>query len=141
MLTESDRKLRRLLAAIVVVHAAVALWHGSAHVHVPVPLTPLQSGFVAVVILLAPFVGAGLLWTSRKLTGAWVIAISMLASLLFGAINHFVLHSPDNVAEVPEHAWRHAFVLSAVLVAVTEAIGTAIGAFAVRKWSEVPSGD
>jgi len=41
----------------------------------------------------------------------------MLASLLFGVINHFALDSPDYVLAVPEHEWRHSFVLTAALVA------------------------
>jgi len=58
----------------------------------------------------------------------------MLASLLFGVINHFALDSPDYVLAVPEHEWRHSFVLTAALVAVTESIGTVIGAVATQTW-------
>jgi hypothetical protein len=105
-MTKDDRWLRGWLVAILVVHCAVALWHGRAHVHVPVPLTPLQTAFVGIVIIVMPFVGVGLLWTSRLRTAACIIMLSMLASLLFGVINHFVLDSPDYVMHVPEHEWR-----------------------------------
>jgi hypothetical protein len=63
-----------------------------------------------------------------------LIALSMLGSLVFGVINHFVLESLDNVMEVPEHAWRHSFVLSAAIVAVTEAAGAVLGAVAASRW-------
>ncbi len=115
---------------IVIVHFAVTLWHGIAHFNIPVPLTAMQTAFVGIVIVLMPAVGAGLLWTPRKQTAAWVITVSMFASLMFGLINHFVLYSPDYVMEVPEHAWRHAFVLSAALVAIAETAGTVVGAVA-----------
>jgi hypothetical protein len=131
----SDNKSWRIwLAAAVLLHAVVATWHGAAHMQVPVPLTTLQTAFVGIVITLAPLVGMAMLWTSRRREGAVVIAVSMFASLIFGVVNHFVLHSPDNVLELPEHAWRHSFVLSAVLVAVTETAGAVLGAVAAKAW-------
>ena len=72
-------------------HAIVAIWHGAVHLLGPTPLTPLQVAFVTVVIILVPFVGAGLLWTTHMREAALVIASSMFASLLFGFMNHFVL--------------------------------------------------
>jgi hypothetical protein len=75
------------------------------------------------VIILLPLIGAGLLWTKWKRTAALLITLSMLASLLFGFLNHFVFDSPDHVMVVPAHAWRHGFILSVVLLAVTESIG------------------
>ena len=124
--------LRMALAAIVVLHFAVVLWHGSAHNNVPVPMTTMQTAFVAIVILLLPLAGTALAWSRFLQIGAWLIALSMLGSLLFGVINHFILASPDNVAQVPEHAARHSFVLSAYLLVVTEALGTVIGLIALR---------
>ena len=99
---------------------------------VPVPLTTMQQVFVAIVILLLPFVGMAMLWSEKKRAGAWLIAISMFASLIFGLLNHFVLRSPDYVLQVPMHTHRHAFVLSAALLAVTETVGTLIGIVILR---------
>jgi len=126
--------LRAGLTAIVLLHLGVVLWHGAAHAEIPVPLTPLQTAFVAVVVVLLPVIGAGLLWTRSRLLAAWLITLAMLGSLLFGFVNHFVLDSPDHVTHVPEHAWRPMFVVSAVLVAVTEGLGTIMGALAVWRW-------
>lgn len=123
-----------LVAAGVVAHAAVAGWHGAAHTFVPVPLTPMQQAFVGVVIMLLPLVGAGLLWTRWRVAAAALITVTMLASLLFGIINHFVLDSPDHVLSVPHHDWQHGFVLSAALVAVSEAVGAVLAAFALWSW-------
>lgn len=131
-----DRWLRGSLIAIVLLHLAVTVWHGSSHEHVPVPLTTAQTAYAGLIIGLLPLVGAGLLWTKRKREAAWVIGLSMLASLLFGFINHFVLDSPDHVMEVPAHVWRHSFILSAALLVVTETMGTVMGAVAARVWRQ-----
>jgi hypothetical protein len=133
---KDDQWLRGSLVAIVLLHLVVALWHGSSHEHVPVPLTTAQTAYVGLVIVLLPLVGAGLLWTKRKRGAAWLIGLSMLASLLFGLINHFVLDSPDHVMEVPAHVWRHSFILSAALLVVTETMGTVMGAVAARVWRQ-----
>jgi hypothetical protein len=127
---------RGWLAAIVVVHAVVSLWHGIEHFQVPVSLTTMQEAFIAIVILLLPFAGTAMLWSKKRRAGAWLVTISMFASLLFGVLNHFVLNSPDNVLHVPMHSHRNAFVLSAVFLAVTEAIGTLVGIQALRLPSE-----
>lgn len=132
--TTSRPSLALLLAAIVAVHTAIGLWHGAAHVHVPVPLTGLQQAFIGVIIVLLPVVGACLLWSRWRLAAAWLITLAMLASLIFGLLNHFVLDSVDNVVSVPEHEWRHGFVFSAAMVAVSETAGTVIGAVAVWLW-------
>lgn len=132
--------LSLLLVASVVVHAAVGAWHGAAHTLVPVPLTTMQQGFVALVIMLLPLVGAALLWTRWRVAAAALITVTMLASLLFGIINHFVLDSPDHVLSVPDHAWQRGFVLSAALVAVSEAVGTVVGAMAFSSWRRSAGG-
>jgi hypothetical protein len=133
-LTTNDTWLRGSLAGIVIIHFVVAFWHGAAHVFIPVSLTGLQAVFVAGIVTILPLVGAGLLWTIQKIAAAWLIALSMLASLLFGLINHYILDSPDNVLSVPEDPWRHSFVLSAALVAVAEAVGTVLGGIGIYIW-------
>ena len=117
-------------------HLVVLFWHGAAHAGIPVPLTSLQLAFVIVVIYVLPVVGGILVWTERRVTGAWLVTLSMLASLLFGFINHFMRASPDYVLEVPANPWRHSFVVSAALLAVTETVGTVVGAIAVGIWVE-----
>ncbi|MDQ2842682.1 MAG: hypothetical protein M3Y72_16915 [Acidobacteriota bacterium] len=101
---EGARWLRTSLISIVVVHLVVGFWHGAAHFQIPVPLTLQQKIFVGVMVYFLPLVGAGLLWTSHRWTAAWLITLSLLGSLIFGFINHFVLPSPDYVMEVPAHA-------------------------------------
>lgn len=56
-MAKDERWLRGWLVGSVYLHFVVAMWHGVAHVHVPVPLTPLQTVFVWVVILAMPLSG------------------------------------------------------------------------------------
>ena len=133
-MASNERILCRSLIAIVVIHFLVVIWHGVSHVNVPVPLSGAQTAFVTIVIVVLPLIGAALLWTSRKSLAAWLITLSMLASLLFGFINHFALDSPDYVVELPANAWRYPFVLSAALLVVTETIGTVLGVVATYVW-------
>ena len=134
--TRTDGWLRAIVATSVVLHLVVLFWHGAAHAGIPVPLTAVQWAFVIVVIYVLPVVGGIFVWTERRLTGAWLVTLSMFASLLFGFINHFMRASPDYVLQVPENPWRHSFVVSAALLAVTESVGTVVGAVAVGWWTE-----
>lgn len=128
------RRLAALLSGFALLHCAIAFWHGSAHRAVPVALTPLQTAFVGLVIVMLPLLAAVLIWTRRRTLAAWLYAGSMLASLLFGVINHYILVSPDNVMCVPPGAFRTTFIVSAGLVTGSELIGTVLGVLAIRRW-------
>ena len=130
----NEQKLRGSLVAIVVIHFLVVIWHGASHINVPVPLSPAQTAFITIVIVVLPLIGAALLWTSRMTLAAWLIALSMFASLLFGFINHFARVSPDYVVLLPANAWRYSFVISAALLVVTETIGTVLGVVGTYVW-------
>jgi hypothetical protein len=129
----SDVSLRGWVFLLVIAHASVAFWHGTAHRQLPVALSTPQQVFVAVVILLLPLVGLALLWSRRASVGLWIIAASLFASLLFGLINHFVLDSPDNVSQLPQQPARYSFIISAALVAATEAVGAVISLIAATR--------
>ena len=118
----------------VIVHFLLAGWHGYSHQSVPVPLNSAQTAFVAIVIVLLPLVGAGLIFTSYRTQGALLVCLSMLASFLFGLFYHFIHASPDHIASVPPGPWRDAFVWSAVLVALSEALGAVAGGMAWFRW-------
>jgi uncharacterized membrane protein len=51
----------------------------------------------------------------------------MAGALIFGLVNHFVLDSPDHVAHV-DPQFRGLFTITAVLLAMTEALGSALAA-------------
>jgi hypothetical protein len=114
------------LTATVLAHLAVSMVHGVAHAQANVPLSPAANLFVYIVILAGPLIGLALTWWTPRL-GGWLIALSMAASLVFGLVNHFVLASPDHVAHV-DPQWRSLFATTAVLLAVTEALGVVLAA-------------
>ena len=115
---------RRWLAAAVLSHLAVSLVHGTAHSGAEVPLSPTASFFVFFIILAGPLIGLGLMWFAPTL-GASIVAVTMIASLVFGVVNHFVRSSPDHVAHVAP-AWQPLFAVTAVLLALTEALGSGV---------------
>jgi hypothetical protein len=47
--------------ALVILHGVVTLWHATAHTHIPVLLSAVQTVFVGIVIVVLPLIGAGLL--------------------------------------------------------------------------------
>jgi MFS family permease len=127
------------LTATVLVHLVVSMVHGVAHTQAHVPLSLAANLFVYLVILAGPLVGWALTWRRARL-GGWLIALSMAGSLVFGLVNHFVLASPDHVAHV-DPQWRPLFATTAVLLAVTEALGVVLAAryFAGERVSSRPT--
>jgi hypothetical protein len=112
------------LAAAVLAHLVISILHGTAHTNAHVPLSTAANLFVFIVILAGPAVGLALTWRAERL-GSWMIAITMAASLVFGVVNHFVVASPDHVAHVAGQ-WRTLFTTTAVLLALTEALGAGL---------------
>jgi hypothetical protein len=122
--------LRGWLAAAVLIHLGISLVHGAAHAHANVPLSRAGTLFVLIVILAGPLVGLALTWPAERL-GSWLIAVTMAGSLAFGLINHFVLDSADHVTHVqPE--WRALFAATAVLLALTELLGSGLAIRVLR---------
>jgi hypothetical protein len=125
------RSTWRWLAILVLAHLVVSIVHGMAHVDANVPLTLPQIAFVVIVILAGPLVGLAMTWPSPRI-GGWLIALTMAASLVFGVVNHFVVESPDHVAQVTGES-STLFAATAVLIVVTEALGTAVAILFVKQ--------
>ena len=123
--------VRGWLTSAVLAHFLVSIVHGAAHAGAHVPLSRAANLFVFLVILAGPPVGLALTWPARRI-GSWVIALTMAGSLVFGLVNHFVLVSPDHVAHV-DPQWRALFATTAVLLAVTEALGSGLAIRLVRE--------
>jgi hypothetical protein len=114
----------RWMAALVLVHFVITIVHGIAHTKANVPLSPAANVFVLAVIVAGPLIGLGLTWPAQRI-GTWLIALTMAGALIFGCINHFVLASPDHVAHV-DAQWRPLFTTTAVLLMLTEAVGSGL---------------
>jgi hypothetical protein len=113
------------LAVVVLLHLGPTLAHGSAHGSARVELPPAGLAFVLLVVVIGPL--AGLAWAVRDpRAGARLVGAAMAASLLFGLINHFLIPGADHVAHVVGPS-RALFGVTAVLLAISEAAGAALG--------------
>jgi len=129
----SLRKTCISVAIIVLAHLIVNVLHGQAHTNLGVGLSNWQQIYVIVVILLAPLVAFGLSLTRYLRLGLWLLLVSMLGSLVFGACYHYVIVSPDHVAHLPLGDARGLFRITALLLLITEALGVAVAGIALRR--------
>jgi len=120
-----------VITGLVIVHLAASLWHGSAHTHLGIQLSTEQTLFIYIVIIIAPVVATILVWTRYLSMGLWVFFLSMLGSFLFGAYQHYVLVSPDNIHHLPTGTpeSHSTFVISAGVIALLELASALYGAF------------
>lgn len=126
--------------AIVGAHYAVNAAHGVAHGGVPVPLTTTQTAFVVLVVALGPLLSLWLLREDRRTVGWGSLAAFLTASLLFGLLFHYVVASPDHVANVPAGAWKLPFEATAAVVALVDGVGAVAALrFAARARGEEPA--
>ncbi len=132
-------KVAKYGTMIVVIHAIPAAHsvnanglHGLAHVEIPVPLSPLQSLFVGIVIFLTPIIAAVLLWTQFYRIGSWLLLSSMAGSLLFAIYNHLIVISPDHVSQVSFEGWGLLFQVTAILILIVNALGCWISVSALK---------
>ena len=112
------------LVFVVLLHAAVTVVHGSAHTSAGVNLGPAGLAFVLAVIVIGPLAGLAWMRTNRR-SGARLIALAMMGSLVFGLVNHFIIPGADRVDYV-RGASHALFELTAILLAITEAAGVVL---------------
>lgn len=120
-----------MITGLVAVHLAATLWHGNLHSQLSINLSPKQTLFVLLVILIAPIVGAALVWTRHVSGGLWVFFLSMLGAFLFGVYHHYMLVSPDNINFLPgtNAESHHQFTISAGAIGLLELASALYGAF------------
>ncbi len=131
----ADRSYRAIAWAVtvaVLAHLAVNLLHGRAHTELRVGLSSWQQLYVLAVILLAPLAALILSWTRYIKAGLWLLLVTMLGSLVFGICYHYIIISNDHVAHLPPGEARGLFRVTALLLVVTEIIGVAVAAVAIR---------
>jgi len=120
---------RRVWVTIAVLaHLIVNVFHGQAHTRLGVGLSNWQQLFVFAVIVIAPLVALVLSFTRYDGAGLWLLLVSMLGSLIFGTVYHYIIISPDHVAHLPAGEARGLFRVTAVLLLITEAFGVFVAA-------------
>ncbi len=122
-----------IATGLIVLRQAVATLHGLAHERLGVGLSPAQQAFVVVVITIAPLVALVLYWTRYARQGALLLAVSMLAGMLFGIYYHFIEISPDHVRHLPAGEGQPLFVWTAVLLIPCELAAAAFGFWSWRR--------
>jgi cation transport ATPase len=117
---------------IVLLHLAATLVHGRAHSELGIGTSSWQSTFIALVIVAGPLIAMTLLWTRLRVTGIFLLAVTMIGSLVFGVSYHFLISGGDNALELSTSHWGSVFVTSAVLLTLIESGGFAWCAWALR---------
>jgi len=128
-------RANKYLTVLVVTHLFINIVHGAAHQKLHVILPPAGMLFVIVVILLGPLLALALLWTSQKRAGLLLLTVSMAASSVFGLYYHFLVRGADHVSAQPPGPAGIAFVVTAYLLFLTEAIGAVLGLYFLREKS------
>jgi hypothetical protein len=117
---------------LVAVHVVASGVHGWSHLHAGVPTTFVQNVFISTVIVAIPLLAAALIASRRLRLGYALLLSSMAGSLVFGIVFHFVVDTPDSVANVCG-AGARMFLVSAVLLALVELTGTVWAAYCWRR--------
>lgn len=119
--------LTRFAGVLLLLHLVATLVHTGSHVGTGIFLGPLIDSLTILTVYVLPILGFGLLWRGTTRTGAVVFTIGMAGSLLLGGTFHYLLHTPDHVAQIPAGPWQAPFRLTALATAVTDSFGTAVG--------------
>ena len=120
------------ITIVVLAHLVVNLLHGNAHTSLGVGLSTWQQVYVIAVILVAPLLALALVFTRYARVGLWLLFWSMVGSLVFGFLYHYIIISPDHVSHLPPGTAQGMFRLTAVLLIVTEALGVLVAGLALR---------
>jgi len=121
-----------VLTLLIVVRQLICLAHGWGHEMLEVPLAPWQHTYVFWVILVGPFVALIVLWLLRNTLAVWFALLVVAAGSLFGIYFHFGPVNPDHVTALPDLPGRTLFIVTAVLLVVSEAATVGWGLYTLR---------
>jgi hypothetical protein len=105
------------------VHFAVLVAHGSAHSHLSIGVNTWQKAFITIIIFVVPLVATMMLWSRWRKLGVMLLGLSLAGSLIFRVSYHFAVAGPDNALGHYHSPWGSAFLVTAILLALTEAAG------------------
>jgi len=127
------KRANKYLTVLVLAHLSINIIHGAAHRELHVNLPPAGMLFVILVILLCPLLALVLLWSSQKRLGLLLLTLSMAASSVFGLYHHFLVRGGDHVSAQASGLVGAAFVVTAYLLFLTEALGAALSLYFLRE--------
>ncbi|MCZ7685196.1 MAG: DCC1-like thiol-disulfide oxidoreductase family protein [Sandaracinaceae bacterium] len=118
---------------LALLHLAIVLAHGAAHVALGIFDPPLQTAYVVLVIHVLPVVAILLLVRRQVRAGLATLELALLGSLVYATYRHFVLVSHDHVLHLPSSPWAPVFQVTAVLLGVVDLIGVVAVLAAARR--------
>jgi hypothetical protein len=80
-----------------------------------------------------------LIWTRYYRFGLMLLVISMGGALIFGAVYHYLVISPDHVSHLPPGDAQGVFRMTALLLILTELFGVGVGVLGLRRRDRVYS--
>ena len=119
--------LRKTAAFVVIGHFLIVLIHGVAHFQLEIFSSLWATVFIFAVIWIAPVLSLILLYKGQPNIGALLLFASMAGALIFGVYHHFIAVSSDHIAHAPPGIWLVPFQITAVLLALFEFLGAAVG--------------
>jgi len=124
---------------LVVVNAIILLAHGAAHLTLHIlPMAIFDYLFIVIVIWILPLVALFMMYTMRlSRWGALLLLLSMLGSLIYGLLYHFLLPGMDNVANSGPVPWHLLFVITSYLQLPLQTAGALVGAWALLSRKQV----
>jgi len=131
----NERKLKSAALWIIAFHFLMVVLHSIAHEVLSVKATAAQLAFIIPVIIFAPVI-SGFLLPKREKAGAWLMAVSMTGSFFFGLYYHFIARTIDHVGHVAGLQpvfWSVIFIVTAILLAVSELFGAIAGFLILQK--------
>jgi hypothetical protein len=123
---KSQQPLERFGVIMVALHFVVVVVHSAAHISLHIDMNLWQSVYIFLVIVALPLLAGFLLW--RRARGGFLVLLSsMLGALIFGGYYHFITAGIDNVWSLGSRPLSTTFQVTAVLLALTEAVGVLTG--------------
>ncbi len=119
-------RLNSVVYAIILVHALAGVYHGWSHFAAMVPTNVMQNVFIVTVVFTLPVLAVVLLVRGKVQAGRVIFTLSMLSSLIFGVVFHFILDTADLCANVDGTGSRM-FAVSALMLATVEGMGCIAG--------------
>ena len=125
---------------VVVLNTIVLLAHSAAHFDLHIlPMTIFDYLFIGIVIMILPLVALFMLYnTHLSRWGMLLLLLTMLGSLIYGLIHHFLLSGMDNVTNAGPEPWHFLFVLTSYLQLPLQAAGTMVGIGALLSRQQAP---